>query len=495
MELLQNTSSDTVVIHTLLTPLFAMLIASMVRNKNYRDTLVIFISAVMFVNVINLFLLSIRGIVSEIIIAEPLPGLTISFFVEPLGIMFAMVASFLWLVTNIYSIGYMRGNKEKRQNQFSAFFSLAIFATVGIALSGNLFTLFIFYELLTLSTYPLVTHHADEESKKSGRVYLGILLSTSICLLLPAIIITWGQTGSVDFEVGGIMAGKVSPALTGVLLFMYMFGIGKAALMPMHKWLPAAMVAPTPVSALLHAVAVVKAGVFTVLKVIVYIFGVENLSAMIAQNWWAGGWLLYISGATILLASFVALRQDNLKLRLAYSTISQLSYVIMATAVLAPLSIVAAGFHIVAHAFGKITLFFAAGSIYTASGKKYVSELNGIGRAMPWTMAAFSLGALSMIGLPPLAGFLSKYYMLLGAFDNKAYFAIGVIIISTLLNAAYLLPIIHAAFFKPLPAKGKKHGEAPLPIIIAITITAAGSVLLFFYSEIFLWLSSLAAGK
>jgi multicomponent Na+:H+ antiporter subunit D len=262
-----------------------------------------------------------------------------------------------------------------------------------------------------------------------------------------------------------------------------MFGIGKAALMPIHRWLPAAMVAPTPVSALLHAVAVVKAGVFTVVKVIVYIFGVDTLAQTAEAHW-----LIYIAGATILIASLIALRQDNLKRRLAYSTISQLSYVIMAAAILTPISVMAAALHIAAHAMGKITLFFAAGSIYTAAHKTEISQLNGIGRKMPWTMAAFGIAALSMIGVPPAAGFLSKWYMLQGAWEVGQYFAIGVIMLSTLLNAAYFLPIVYAAFLRA-PDKDSDdghdgrhhdHGEAPLPIVIALTITAAGTVVLFF---------------
>jgi multicomponent Na+:H+ antiporter subunit D len=255
--------------------------------------------------------------------------------------------------------------------------------------------------------------------------------------------------------------------------------------------LPAAMVAPTPVSALLHAVAVVKAGVFTVLKVVVYIFGIDHLNAMIAQNWWAGGWLIYAAGSTIIIASVIAMRQDNLKKRLAFSTISQLSYVVLAVAILSPKAAMAGAFHIAAHAVSKITLFFAAGSIYTASKKKNVSELNGIGKRMPITMACFTIGALSMIGLPPAAGFLTKFYMMMGALETQHYFAIGVLLVSTVLNAAYFLPIIFAAYFKAETEGGKDHGEAPKPILIAISITAFLTLALFFYPDVFLFLSDL----
>lgn len=251
----------------------------------------------------------------------------------------------------------------------------------------------------------------------------------------------WSITGTLDFKPGGMLAGHMQTEYVLILLLLFMYGIGKAALLPIHLWLPAAMVAPTPVSALLHAVAVVKAGVFTVTKVIIYVFGADYLlAAPDAQV------LLYISGATIIYASIIALKSDNLKRRLAYSTISQLSYIIMASAILVPISITGAILHLVAHAFGKITLFFAAGSIYTATHKTRVSELAGVGRAMPVTMTAFTIGCLSMIGIPPTAGFVSKWYILQGAYSMEAWFAIAVIIISTLLNAAYFLPIVYSAF-------------------------------------------------
>jgi multicomponent Na+:H+ antiporter subunit D len=284
---------------------------------------------------------------------------------------------------------------------------------------------------------------------------------------------------TTDFRVGGILAGHLAgPGLIG-LLALFMFGIGKAALMPFHRWLPAAMVAPTPVSALLHAVAVVKAGVFTVVKILVYVFGIGTLAG-------ATDWLIGVAGFTILAASVVALRADNLKRRLAYSTVSQLSYVVMAAALLAPLSVLGAVFHIAAHALGKITLFFAAGSIYTAAHKTEISQLDGIGRRMPWTMAAFAIGALSMIGLPPAAGFVSKWYMLSGAMAGAHWLAVAVIVGSTLLNAGYFLPILHRAFFRAPSAEdaAHPHGEAPLPMVIALTLTAAGTVALFFLPDV-----------
>jgi len=248
------------------------------------------------------------------------------------------------------------------------------------------------------------------------------------------------------------------------------------------------------VSALLHAVAVVKAGVFTILKVAIYIFGIDFLAEIPATQW-----LMYVAAATILLAALVALRQDNLKLRLAWSTISQLSYIVLCVFLVTPLGIVGGTLHIVMHAFAKITLFFCAGAILVATHKTRISEMNGIGRRMPWTMAAFTVGALSMIGIPPTGGFISKWYILLGAIDAQQMFAIGVIVMSTLLNAAYFLPIVYAAFFRapessPEGEHGDTQGKAPLAVLLAITVTALGSVVLFFYPDLPLALAFQLAG-
>ena len=406
---------------------------------------------------------------------EVVPGLQIAFKIEPLGMLFAALASSLWIINSIYSIGYMRGNNESNQTRFYVFFAIAISAVLGIAFAGNLFTLFLFYELLTLSTYPLVSHKGDEKTVRSARIYLGILIATSIGLLLPAIIWTYLVAGTGDFTQGGILDGKLAGPAVGLLLGLYVFGIGKAAIMPVHRWLPAAMVAPTPVSALLHAVAVVKAGVFTVTKVIIYIFGVDFLFAEPSSSW-----LLYVAAFTVVAASVVALQQKNLKRLLAYSTIAQLSYVIMAAAILKPMAEIGAVMHIVAHAFGKITLFFAAGAIYTASKKTELFQLRGIGRRMPWTMAAFTIGALSMIGVPPTGGFVSKWYILGGAFQADNYVALVTIILSTILNAAYFLPIIYMAWFSAEDESSKPHGEAPFPAVLALTITAILTLGFFF---------------
>ena len=412
-----------------------------------------------------------------VVVAEVLPSISIAFAIEPLGMLFAALASGLWVVNSVYSIGYMRGNNEANQTRFYVMFAVSLAATIGIAFAANLFTLFLFYEILTLSTYPLVSHKGDESTVRSSRVYLGLLLTTSIGLFLPAIIWTYVVAGTGDFSVGGILEGKLEGPAVGLLLALFVFGIGKAAVMPVHRWLPAAMVAPTPVSALLHAVAVVKAGVFTVTKVIVYIFGIDYLFESPGSSW-----LIYAAASTIIAASIVALRQQNLKRLLAYSTVAQLSYVVMAAAILKPLAEIGAAIHIVAHAFGKITLFFAAGAIYTAARKTELHQLCGIGRRMPVTMTAFTIGALSMIGVPPTGGFVSKWYILAGAFEANNYIALFTIIASTALNAAYFLPIVYLAWFAPENTPpARPHGEAPWPSVLALSLTAALTIIFFLF--------------
>ncbi len=447
-------------------------------NDNLRETVTLLTAGALALVVWSLVPDLMSGARPELQLFEVVPGVELGFRIEPLGMLFAALASGLWIVNSVYSIGYMRGNKESKQTRFYVFFALSLASTIGIAFAANLFTLFLFYEALTLCTYPLVLHKGDKKSLHSARVYLGILLLTSIGLLLPAIIWTYSVTGNGEFTPGGILQGHVEGPALGLLLGLFLFGIGKAAVMPVHRWLPAAMVAPTPVSALLHAVAVVKAGVFTVIKIIVYIFGVEYLFAEPSSSW-----LVYAAASTVVLASLVALRQQNLKRLLAYSTVAQLSYVVMAAAILKPLAEIGASLHIVAHAFGKITLFFAAGAIYTAAKKTEVGQLAGIGRRMPWTMAAFTIGALSMIGVPPTGGFVSKWYILAGAFQADNYVVVAIIIVSTILNATYFLPIIFAAWFsREATGNNLEHGEAPLPVVLALTVTAVLTIGLFIFN-------------
>jgi multicomponent Na+:H+ antiporter subunit D len=377
----------------------------------------------------------------------------------------------------------MRGNREQNQTRFYLLFAIAIASAVAIAFAGNLLTLFVCYEVLTISTYPLVTHKGNEAALRGGRTYLGLLLGTSIGFLLPAILLTWWSAGTLTFTPGGVFGADADPFWLALLLALYMFGIGKAALMPFHRWLPAAMVAPTPVSALLHAVAVVKAGVFSVMKILVYVFGIDLLDVSGASTW-----LSWAAAITLLSASLVAMTKDNLKARLAYSTVSQLSYVILGGALASAMGVIGGSMHIAMHAMGKITLFFCAGAIYTATHKTEISQLDGLGRTMPFTFAAFLIGALSIIGLPPLGGSWSKWFLMVGAADAQQLSMIVVLLLSSLLNVAYLMPVAARGFFRaPAVSNGAPSPaglqEAPVACVVPLCLTALGCVLLFFFAE------------
>jgi len=450
------------------------------RKPDLREAVTIITCLVQLYFVVNLYQGIKQGESISVFWWEMLPGLQISFSIEPLGMLFALIASFLWLITTVYAIGYMRSHEEQNQTRFYAYFAIAIGSVMGIAFASNLFTLFIFYEVLTLSTYPLVTHAGTDEAKRGGRIYLGILLSTSIVFFLLAIAGTWFVAGTLDFKPGGVFDPEVDTMLAGVILLLFVFGIGKAAIMPFHRWLPAAMVAPTPVSALLHAVAVVKAGVFTVLKVCVFIFGIDLLAVLPTTQF-----LLYLAGASVLLASLVAMRQDNLKARLAYSTVSQLGYVTLGALLATSAGVIGSSMHIAMHAFGKITLFFCAGAILVAAHKSKVSEMHGLGRQMPITMAAFFIASLSIIGVPPAGGTWSKWFLLMGAMEAEQWILMAVLMISSLLNIAYLLPISFRAFFPGAgsPPVNAEIKEAPLPSLIALCVTTAGCVVLFVYPQ------------
>ena len=463
------------------------------RWPNAREGAGLVTAGVLFTLVLRLLGPVRDGARPEWILGEVLPGIELGLRVEPLGLLFALVASSLWIVTTLYSVGYMRGHHEENQTRFFAFFAISIAAAMGVAFSANLFTLFAFYEVLTLCTFPLVTHHGTEEAKKAGRVYLGILLTTSIGFQLIAIIWTWQLAGTVDFRDGGILQGTASTGVLSLILVLFVFGVGKAAVMPFHRWLPAAMVAPTPVSALLHAVAVVKVGVFTILKVAVYIYGIDLLATLAAA-----AWLAWAAGATIILGSLVAFTKDNLKARLAYSTISQLSYVVLGALLANELGVIGGGMHIAMHAFGKITLFFAAGAILVATHEKDISRMSGLGRTMPITFGAFFIGSLSIIGVPPAGGSWSKWYLGLGTIEAGQLWLLAVLMVSSLLSLVYLMEVPVRAFFGA-PPEGVHHPdgihEAPWTSVAALVITATVTMGLFFYPGPVFDLMKLTVGR
>jgi multicomponent Na+:H+ antiporter subunit D len=459
----------------------AALILALGKWPNIRDGAGLITAAALFGLVLTLLDPVKAGERPGLSLVEVVPGIELALKVEPLGLLFALVASFLWIVTALYAIGYMRGHHEENQTRFFTFFAIAIAGAMGVAFSANLFTLFAFYEALTLCTFPLVTHHGTEEAKRAGRVYLGILLSTSVGLQLLAIIWTWQLAGTVDFTDGGILAGTAGNGVLSVILVLFVFGVGKAAVMPFHRWLPAAMVAPTPVSALLHAVAVVKAGVFTILKVAVYVFGIDLLGILASTTW-----LAWAAATTIILGSLVAFTKDNLKARLAYSTISQLSYIVLGALLANEWGIIGGGMHIAMHAFGKITLFFAAGAVLVAAHEKDISRMSGLGRTMPFTFGAFFIGSLSIIGVPPAGGAWSKWFLGLGTLEAGQIGLLAVLMVSSLLSLVYLLEVPARAFFGT-PPEDAHHGEgiheAPWPSLVAIMITALATLALFVNPE------------
>ena len=474
-------AADMLILALLGLPLLASALVLVLRDMpNLRDGQALLIGLITAACAIELYG---RADGDTLFILSLAEGLDISFTTEPLGKLFALVAGVLWPVATLYTVGYMRGAGEKNHTRFMFFYAIAIHAAMGIALSGNLLTLFVFYEILTFSTYPLVTHKGTPEAMRAGRIYLGILVASSVILLLFGVIGIWVLTGTLDFATGGILAGHIDPFYVPLLLALFAFGIGKAALMPLHRWLPAAMVAPTPVSALLHAVAVVKAGVFTVLKVAVYVFGIDFLSETGSSDW-----LVWVASFSILAASIVAMSKTNLKARLAYSTISQLGYIVLGAALATSLAASGAALHIAAHAAGKITLFFCAGAIYVAHHLTDIKEMNGLGRVMPVTFTAFALGALSIIGVPPLAGAWSKIMLMGGALDNGYLAVLAVLMISSLLNLVYLGELVIRGFFAK-PSHGLKSAalqEAPLTMLVPLCLTALMSLALFFAVDIFI---------
>ena len=470
-------------------PLWAVLVSALAviplillrRRPNLREAVSLLAGVVKLLLVLSMLPTVLAGKVIEFTLFPAVAGVPIQFRIDGLGMLFALVASSLWILTTLYAIGYMRGLEERAQTRFYSFFALSLSATLGVAFAGNLLTLYIFYELLSLATYPLVTHHQNKKARSGGRKYLLYLLGTSVGFALPAMLYTYHVSGGLlTFSATGVLAGNTAGFEAAVLLLLFVFGFSKAGIMPFHSWLPGAMVAPTPVSALLHAVAVVKVGVFCILRVITGVFGIAFLKA---EN--LGLLVSYIAAFTVITASLIALSQDNLKRRLAFSTIGQLSYIVLGASLLTAEALTGSMLHIAMHAYGKITLFFCAGAIYVATGKKNISEMAGIGWRMPVTMLAFLAGAMSVIGLPPTGGFISKWYLVLGAVEGERFFPLAIYLISSLLNAAYFLPIVYQAFFcrEQDALFQPKWAEAPRFCLIPLGLTALVSVLLFFQHD------------
>lgn len=485
-------------------PLVGSFVVMTLKNHPNLREFTSFSAALLLLSIVLSFIPAIKAGDTLIYpIFDILPGLSVTLRADGFSMIFAMVASSLWTIAVFYSMGYMRGHHEEKQTRFNACFALAIFGAIGVALSDNLFTLYLFYEIVSVCTYPLVAHHQDKEAYNGARKYIIYLTTTAKLMLLPMLILIYVLVGNLDFphdmfsgivvnakeqfslggnplEIGAnLLAAADGKAWIVVMLYVFcILGFAKNGVMPLHHWLPGAMVAPTPVSALLHAVAVVKVGVFCTTRTMLYVFGVDTMQALNL-----GIPTAYFVGFTIIMASVIALSKDNLKARLAYSTVSQLSYIILGVALLTPHGIDGGLIHIVNHAFSKITLFFCAGAIMVAAHKKDISQMGGLGRTMPFTFGAFAVASLSMIGAPPVAGFVTKWYLLVGSMEAHQIGILLILIGSTVLNVGYFAPITYHAFFGQRPQGEGETGikEAPLSMLVPILIAATISVIIGIY--------------
>ncbi len=445
-----------------LRPLLAVLVSavaipvilSLKSRPNVREAVTLTVAGSKFAIVASMVPGVLAGTQYVTTIGEFGNGLSLVLRADPLGILFGLLASLLWIVTSFYSIGYMRGLSEHAQSRYFASFAASLASAIGVAFGANLLTLFVFYELLTVSTYPLVTHDETDVARAAGRKYLTYTFGGGVAVLGGTLLVYF-MTGTTAFTPGGIEAlATADPTLARAAFALLAAGFGvKAALMPAHSWLPDAMVAPTPVSGLLHAVAVVKSGVFGIARVVLDVFGTETMADLgVALP------LAAIAAFTLLTASVIALRKDNLKRRLAYSTISQLSYIVLGLALLEGDALIGGLLHIPAHAFMKLTLFFCAGAIHVETHTDDISDMAGIGKRMPLTMAAFAVAAAGMAGIPLVAGFVSKWYILIGALEGGGLVFAGALLVSGVLNIAYFWPIVYQAYFET----PEDHDEKPL---------------------------------
>jgi multicomponent Na+:H+ antiporter subunit D len=450
--------------------LTSLAIAIWGKKVNYRNIFSIAGSVVVFISVVAMIPATLKGTIYTFTVVKFLPGISVSFRADSLALLFAIVISSMWIIVNIYSIGYMSAEKQTRR--FFTFSSLAVFSALGIAFSANLINFFIFYEMLTLSAYPLVIHDQSRKAYRAGTKYL-IYSLTAGGFLLVGIIIVYFLTGSLSLAQAGILANaKASPAFLRTLFFIFLLGFGvKASIMPLHNWLPNSMVAPPPANVLLDAVTTVNAGVFGILRLLYCVYGpdlVTKLNLGVALAW--------IASFTVIAGSLVALKQDDLRQRLAYSTISQMSLIVLGAALLTPFSLMGSMIHIANHAFTKGAMFMCAGVILQQTGKSKISEMTGLAKRLPVTMAAFSIGALGMMGVPPVAGFVSKWFIAGGAAEGQRSIFIAIIIANAAIEAAYYLPIIYIAYLKkPENSYSVKQIKPSFylinPIVIATSMT------------------------
>ncbi|MBQ8201133.1 MAG: proton-conducting membrane transporter [Clostridia bacterium] len=433
---------------TLLLPLLGGAMLSVLRFSRARARAV-YVEGVVLLTSVLVWAVLLSRTNADVILCRLTDDLPITFRVDGMGCVFAGLVSLLWPIATLYGFEYMK--HEERENTFFTWYTMSYAAALAIAFAGNLFTLYVFYECLTLITLPLVIHKKDTLSIRAGRRYLTYSISGAAMAFIALVCIIWfGST--TDFRLGGVLDAAKIAGHEDLLLLVFLLafvGFGaKAAVFPMHAWLPAASVAPTPVTALLHAVAVVNAGAFAVLRVIYYSFGRSFL-----YGTWAQTAALLLACLTILLGSAMAVREQHFKRRLAWSTISNLSYMLMGAALMTEGGMVGSLTHMVIHGVIKITLFFCAGAVLVRTGKEYVQDLRGFGRLMPFTSGVFLLGSISLVGTPPLAGFVSKWNLLTAAADTGlglGVVAVVALIISAVLTAVYLFTVAAPMFFRPL---------------------------------------------
>jgi multicomponent Na+:H+ antiporter subunit D len=457
------------------------------RSPNIREGCSLGAATLKFLIVLTMIPAVLEGKTLHYTLFSITSSVSIAFRVDAMGILFATTASFLWILITFYSIGYMRSLKEQAQTRYYLCFAIALSATMGVAFAANLLTLYLFYELIGFFYYPLVVHRGTEEAFTRGNRYMFYIFVLGKIFMLAGFL-AYGLSGTLDLNPNGIFPSKVDPTLLTITFVLFLVGISKAAMMPFHVWLPAATVGPLPVVA---ALAVIDIGAFGILRAAYYIFGLDTLKALNL-----GLPLVILASITIIAASVIAMTRDDLKARLVYSTIGQISYTLLGAALLVPAGLTGGILQIVNHAIAKVTLFFCAGAIFVVTGKTKVSELNGIGKKMPITMAAFTLGSFSLIGFPPFAGFISKWYLVSGSVEAGLYPVIAVLFASSILSASYLLPIVYAAFFRDLPPGEKaERQEAPMMMVVPLVVTAVGTLVLFFAPSVFLELAKVVMGE
>lgn len=472
------------------TLLGAVLIAVTRRSPNIRDvcslvtaTLLLLISLSMIPAVLegNTLRYTLFSLTSP-------PSISIAFRVDAMGLIFALHAALLWIVIAPYSIGYMRTLGEHAQTRCHLCIALVMSAAMGVSFAANLLTLYLFYEMASLCAYPLEVHHETEDAYSKGNKYVFYVFAWGKIFLL-ACLLAYGLSGTLDFNPKGIFPSTTAPFLLTLTFVLFLIGITKAVIVPFHAWLPPAMYGPTPFIPI-YQICGCGVGTFAILRVVYDLFGLDLLKELNL-----GVPLLIAASLSIIVASVMALTKDDLKARLIYSTIGQIAFTLFGAALLAPAGLTGGLLQFVTLAFGMTTLFFCVGAIFVVSGKTRVSELNGIGKKMPFTMAAFAVGAFSVIGLPPFTGFTSKWYLALGAAQTEQYYAVAVLAVSTVLSAFYLLPIVYAAFFRDLPAgEQAERREAPATMLVPLILAAVGTTVLFFAPSLFLDLAGIAWG-